>query len=177
MELNNPFARLAEVPALRVTSTSIPASGELASAQYSGMLGVPGGRDLSPHLAWEGAPEATKSFVVAAYDPDAPTVSGMWHWAVANIPAHVTSLPEGAGAPEFDLPEGAMCLPNDSRMRQYVGAVPPAGDGPHRYYFMVSALDVDHLPLPEDATPGLMNFMMLGHVIARGAIVATGEIH
>ena len=177
MEHNNPFARLKAVPELTVTSTTIPASGELATEQYSGALGVPGGRDLSPQLAWTGAPSETKSYVVAAYDPDAPTVSGMWHWAVANIPASVTSLPEGAGAPEFDLPQGAICLPNDSRMRQYVGAVPPAGDGPHRYFFMVSALDVEHLPIPEDGTPGLLNFMMLGHVVARGAIVATGEIH
>jgi Raf kinase inhibitor-like YbhB/YbcL family protein len=176
MEKNNPFARLQEVPPLIVTSTSIPASGELAAAQYSGMLGVPGGLDLSPHLAWQGAPAETKSFVVTAYDPDAPTVSGMWHWAVANIPATVTSLPEGAGSPDFELPEGAMCLPNESRMRQYVGAVPPAGDGPHRYFFIVSALDVESVPVPEDGTPGLLNYMMLGHVIARGAIVATGEV-
>lgn len=176
MEKNNPFARLRDVHTLTVTSTSIPASGELALRQYSGMLGVPGGMDQSPQLAWQGAPEAAKSYVVTAYDPDAPTVSGIWHWAVANIPASVTSLPEGAGAPDFVLPEGALCLPNDSRLRQYVGAVPPPGDGPHRYFFIVSALDVESVPVPEDGTPALLNFMMFGHVVARGAIIATGQI-
>lgn len=176
MDQNNPFARLAEVPRLTVTSSTIPPSGELEVAQYSGALGVPGGQDMSPHLAWSGAPDTAKSYVVSVYDPDAPTISGMWHWAVANLPASVTELPEGAGAADFALPEGAICLPNDSRMRQYVGAVPPQGDGPHRYFFIVSALDVESLPVPEDATPGLLNFFMLGHVVARGAIVATGEV-
>src|SRR5712692_6948828 len=52
------------------------------------------GKDLSPALAWSGAPQGTKSFVLIVDDPDAP--SGVWnHWLQYDIPAAAQSLPEG----------------------------------------------------------------------------------
>jgi hypothetical protein len=96
MTTNNPFARLPKVPSFTITSASIQDGQPLPLAQLSGMSGVPGGLDVSPQLSWSGAPVDTKSYAVTVYDPDAPTMAGFWHWAVANIPATVTSLPEGA---------------------------------------------------------------------------------
>lgn len=176
MHENDPFSRLPVVPRFTLTSSTIPASGEFAPAQYSGLFGVPGGMDISPQLEWHGAPAETKSYAVTVYDPDAPTGSGIWHWAVANIPASVTSLPEGAGAAGYDLPGSAFCLPNDSRMPQYVGAAPLPGHGPHRYFIVVTALDVEHVDFPADGTPAGFGFAIVGHVIGRAVLIAGGEI-
>jgi hypothetical protein len=94
---NDPFARLPEVPRFTVTSTTVSDGDAWPAEQMSGRFGVPAGKDISPQLSWSAAPEGTKSYAVTVYDPDAPTGSGFWHWAVADIPATVTQLSEGAG--------------------------------------------------------------------------------
>lgn len=176
MTENDPYARLPEVPTFTLTSTSLVGGQPLAPAQLSGMFGVPGGQDASPQLSWRGAPAGTKSYAVTVYDPDAPTGSGFWHWAVANIPAAVTSLPEGAGDDTgAGLPESAVQLPNDARAARFVGAAPPAGHGPHRYFITVTALDVEDIGVPADATPAFLGFTMAGHVLGRAWLVGTAE--
>lgn len=173
---NNPFARMPDVPALTVTSTDATEGATLAPAQMSGKMGVPGGQDVSPQLSWSGAPEGTKSFAVTVYDPDAPTQSGFWHWAVADIPASVTELATGAGAADgSQLPQGALQLGNDAGFVGFAGAAPPPGHGPHRYFISVHAVDVESLGLPRDATPANLGFNLFSHTLARGTIVATAE--
>jgi Raf kinase inhibitor-like YbhB/YbcL family protein len=174
--MNDPFARLPEVPTFTVTSTSVKHGEVLPAAQMSGLFGVPGGQDASPQLSWSGAPEGTKSYAITMYDPDAPTGSGFWHWAVAGIPASVTSLPEGAGDEAGSgLPESAYQLPTDAGAARFVGAAPPAGHGPHRYFITVHALDVEVLGVPATATPAYLGFNFLGHILGRATLVATAE--
>src|SRR5205809_98130 len=109
----DPYAALPSVPAFTVTSTDVTDGDELGDDQVSGILGA-GGRDVSPQLSWTGFPEGTKSFAVTVYDPDAPTASGYWHWAVANLPVTTTSLDTGAGDEAgAGLPDGAVQLRND----------------------------------------------------------------
>jgi len=172
----DPYDRLPKVPALKLTSADVRSGSEMAPAQMSGAFGVPGGQDISPQLAWSNVPAGTKSLVVTMFDPDAPTPSGFWHWVVVDIPATTTQLPSGAGSPDGkNLPSGAWQLPNDARMSQYVGAAPPKGDGKHRYFIAVQALDVASLGIPKDATPAFLSFNMLGHILGRAVIVPWAE--
>ena len=176
MSANNPFARLPEAASFTVTSTTVTDGAPLPPEQYSGIFGVPGGKDASPQLSWSGAPEGTRSYAVTVYDADAPSGSGFWHWAVADIPATVTDLPEGAGDDTGSgLPEGAFQLPNDARAARYIGAAPPAGHGLHRYFTVVHALDVESIGVPAHATPALLGFTMASHILGRAVLTATGE--
>src|SRR6188472_3630167 len=125
----NTYDHLPKLPSFTVTSESFTDGGAWANDQVSGIMGA-GGEDVSPQLSWSGFPPETKSFAVTVYDPDAPTASGYWHWAVANIPVSTTSLETGAGDETGSgLPEGAVQLRNDSGSRQFIGAGPPEGHG------------------------------------------------
>jgi len=137
--------------------------------QLSKAFGVEGGEDLSPQLSWSGFPNDTKSFVVTCYDPDAPTVSGFWHWIMYDIPATVTSLSAGA-----DPPGNAKLLKNDAGFVGFCGAAPPPGHGTHRYIFCVTALPVEKLPIDDTTTsPAVCHFNMFGAgVLGRAFLTA-----
>ncbi len=170
-----PYASLPLLPAFTLTSSDVSDGAPLPPAQWSGILGA-GGEDLSPALSWNEFPDGTRSFAVTMYDADAPTGSGFWHWAVADIPASVTSLPTGAGAAgDGSLPAGAFQLRNDAGLAQYLGAAPPPGNGLHRYFIAVHAVDVESLGLDRQATPAVLGFNLFQHALARALIVPTAE--
>lgn len=129
------------------------------------------GGNLSPALSWTGAPEGTKSFAITAYDPDAPTGSGWWHWVVYNIPADITELKTGAGSAESpQLPPGAAQGKTDFGTVGYGGPCPPAGHGKHRYIFTVHALKTDKLDVPADATAALVGFMINANRLGKATL-------
>ena len=182
--MNDPFARLPAVPSFTVISTDVKDEQALPAAQMSGLFDVPGGQDLSHQLSWSDAPAETRSYTVTMYDPDAPSGSGFWHWALVDIPASVTGLPAGAGNSAGEhLPAGAFHLPNDARLARFIGAGPPPGDGRHRYVIVVQALGIEkvgqlQLPVRADSTPAWLGFSIniSGHLLARAVMVPWAEI-
>ncbi|MDQ4501479.1 YbhB/YbcL family Raf kinase inhibitor-like protein [Sinomonas sp. ASV322] len=185
MAKHNPYDDLPQVESFAVASANFLDGETLAANQVSAYFGVPGGKDFSPQLAWSGAPGGTKSYCVTVLDPDAPTGSGFWHWAVANIPATVGELPEGAGgspdgtgpaASGARLPDGAVELKNDGGFAGFVGAAPPEGHGPHRYIVTVHAVDVERLDVGPDTPPALMGFQLFFHSLGRAQLTGYFEI-
>ena len=103
------------------------------------------------------------------YDPDAPTPSGFWHWAVVDIPVGVTALARGAGEADSSLPAGRH-ITNDGGLRRYLGAAPPPGPA-HDYYIVVTALDVPTTGVPDTAGPAPALLQTLDHAVARARLV------
>jgi phosphatidylethanolamine-binding protein (PEBP) family uncharacterized protein len=104
------------------------------------------GDDISPPLAWSGAPEGTKSYALLVDDPDAPDPAAprrlYLHWIRFGIPASVTELREGAGN---DAPsEGAQDLRNDGSVR-LVRALPAHRAAPLLLSFICAGHDADGL--------------------------------
>jgi Raf kinase inhibitor-like YbhB/YbcL family protein len=172
---HDPYADLPDLPSFELKSADIADGRTLATPQVSGIFGA-GGTDTSPQLSWSGFPSETKSFAVTVYDPDAPTASGFWHWAVVDIPVSVTSLESGAGDDTGSgLPSGAFQLANDAGLTRYLGAAPPAGHGPHRYFTVVHAVDVETLGIPAEARPAFLGFNLFSHAIARAVLTPVYE--
>lgn len=130
------------------------------------------GKDLSPPLAWEGAPPGTRSLVLIVDDPDAPDPAAprmTWvHWVLFNLPPSASGLPEGVAS--RDLPAGTGEGLNDWKRTGYGGPCPPVGR--HRYFFKLYALDtvLEGLGRPNKAQ---VEAAMKGHVLARAECVGT----
>lgn len=155
----------------QLTSTDISHGKFMASAQEFTGFGCSGG-NLSPQLSWTGAPSGTEAFAVFAYDPDAPTGSGWWHWQLVNIPKETTSLAADVGNPSKNLtPAGSVSTKNDYGATGFGGACPPKGHGNHRYQFTVYALS-RKINLPDGASGALTGYIVKANTIASSTIEA-----
>ncbi|HTT91063.1 MAG TPA: YbhB/YbcL family Raf kinase inhibitor-like protein [Acidimicrobiales bacterium] len=170
----DPYDLLPKVPSFQLESDDIKEGATKPLAHVSDWVG---GDNHSPELHWSGFPAATAGFAVTCFDPDAPTASGFWHWAVVGLSRDVTELPRDAGAAGGKgLPAGAFMLRNDAGTNAYMGAAPPQGDRPHRYIFAVHAVDTNELGVQPDATPAILGFNLTFHTIARGTLTVLYQV-
>lgn len=163
----DPYPLLPAVASFTVTSSDV-ADGQPLNDNQVNEFG-----DTSPQLSWTGAPEGTQSFVVTCFDPDAPIVSGFWHWVAVDIPADVTELATGAGSSDDSLPGDAFHVPNDGGGHGFMGAAPPAGDQVHRYFFAVHAVSEKTLGVDASASPAVVGFNLAFKTLGRAIICGT----
>ena len=132
------------------------------------------GQDISPPLAWRGAPAGTKSLVLIVDDPDAPDPKAprmTWvHWVLVNLSPDTAGLAEAVSPGA--LPAGTVEGLNDWKRTGYGGPCPPIGR--HRYFHKLYALDRDLTGL-KHPTKAQVEAAMQGHVLAQAELVGTYE--
>ena len=130
------------------------------------------GKDISPRLAWSGAPAGTTSLALIVDDPDAPDPAApkmTWvHWVLYNIPSAAGGLPEAIRSTA--LPAGTREGVNDWGRTGYGGPCPPIGR--HRYFHKLYALD-SVLPELKRADKAALEKAMQGHILAQAVLIGT----
>jgi len=151
---------------LTITSTAFAPGAEIPTVYTCE------GSDVSPPLAWSGAPANTKCFALVVDDPDAPDPAAprmTWvHWVVYAIPASAGGLPEAVKSAA--LPAGTREGVNDWHRTGYGGPCPPMGR--HRYFHKLYALDtvLPDLKRPDKAA---LEKAMRGHLLAEAVLIGT----
>ena len=129
------------------------------------------GKDISPPLAWSGAPAGTKSLVLIVDDPDAPDPAApkmTWvHWVLYNLPPTAGAGRSGqAQCVAGRHPRGR----NSWGRTGYGGPCPPIGR--HRYFHKLYALDTV-LPDLKNPDKAALEKAMHGHVLAQSELIGT----
>ena len=148
------------------------------------------GRDISPHLQWDGLPPDAKSLALILEDPKSDETNGLWtHWLLYSIPPNVTELETEVANMEV-LDDGSKHGINDYKVTHYSGPCPrpmvistklsgvDQSGGSHSaqisderpYYFRLFAVDKE-IGLAPGATRNSLLREIDGHVIAAGEAV------
>lgn len=122
------------------------------------------GDNVPPPLVWTEAPKGTRSFVLIVDDPDAPNGT-FTHWVVFDIPGHRSDLPSGARSDAVGLAGR-----NSAGDTGYTGPCPPSGT--HRYFFRLSAVDVETLGLASGASRKRIEESLAGHTVGECSLMA-----
>lgn len=121
--------------------------------------------NVPPELTISGVPADAVELALVCHDPDAPLPFGFTHWTLYGIPADTTTI--GADADSQFRPGS-----NGFGATGYGGPQPPAGHGPHHYYFWVYALSA-----PVEGTPDRETFLRehADHIIEQNRVIGVYE--
>ncbi|MFI8106403.1 YbhB/YbcL family Raf kinase inhibitor-like protein [Streptomyces sp. NPDC086023] len=125
------------------------------------------GDDSPPPLLFEGVPSEAVSLALVVHDPDVPRDrrpdGNFDHWVVWNIPAAQHRL--------FRDDVNLAVVGRTTRgTNTWIGPAPPPGDGPHRYFFTLYALDT-MLDLSDSAGRPELEAAMAGHVLEQAVLM------
>ena len=170
--VNNAIAS-ADTTTLRPMSALL----NLSSSAFAANASIPSkytceGANISPPLAWSGAPATAKSFALIVEDPDAPDPAKptrvVTHWVAYNIPGTTPGLSENAS--KKGMPAGSAQGLNEGNKPAYMGPCPPIGS--HRYFFKLYALDTVLTGLKTPKKADLQQAMQT-HVVDSTQLIGT----
>jgi len=148
---------------MKLTSTAFEKNADIPVAHSAD------GDGSLPPLAINDIPTETVTLALTCFDPDVPRdrrADGNFdHWVVWNL------APTDANIPTEHHHSGVVGL-NTFKEPGWVPCAPPVGDGPHRYYFTVYALDTT-LDLPVNTTRAQLEQAIEGHVIEEAQLMGT----
>ena len=146
-----------------------PGGFSLSSSEFAEGQPIPrryacDGDDVSPPLAWSGAPAETAALALVMDDPDA---RGFVHWVVFDMTASASgSLPAGWSSSPDAPPQGT----NSFGRVGYGGPCPPSGT--HHYTFRLLALG-EALGLSGSPTAEQVLDASEGHILGEAVLSGT----
>jgi Raf kinase inhibitor-like YbhB/YbcL family protein len=129
-----------------------------------------GGKDVSPQLAWRGAPKAAKSLAVTMIDQDVKP-SKWSHWIVVDLPPRAVGLPRGV----IGLPAPGLASATNMGPAAYSGPCPPHGSGVHHYEITIWALPAAKTEIAPDAKADTVEDQLRRSALDHAVIVGTAE--
>lgn len=113
---------------------------------------------IMPALNWTPGPAGTKSYAITFIDTTLSAQGNAlgYHSVIYNIPANVTSLPEGFKAAEAAM-IGAKQNDNFLGPCPNFGSPPPSGSETHTYEFTLYALDSESVTITGSGTTAVQN--------------------
>ncbi|KKK16807.1 hypothetical protein P175DRAFT_0516947 [Aspergillus ochraceoroseus IBT 24754] len=164
-------------PTITIESPELGPSGSYLDKDHSQE-----GEGYFPALSWPSPTDDTKEYLLVSEDPDSPLPQSIIHGIYYGIPRVFTGLQH----PDFLVENGdndPFLLRGGFRFGEnrgesvYLAPNPPAGHGPHRYFFELIALNetIDQEHLSDRATLQEISEEIEGKVTGWGAWVGLFE--